>query len=288
MVAARRLSAGARRLLRERRINWVDESGAAWIVAAPGLVVDRAGQSPEPPRPSTSWGWSAGSASLAEVLLTAATREARARATGRPTTGLHALPTASLLADRAGVSVSMVNTTLRTWTGQGWIEKRGGQRGPTSTRLLVAPGELLSAWAAWTASTPAPKLAIDADVTDAITWVQTELPKVMPRKGAWCLGGAAASALVAPRQAAVSRVLCHVEESVFDLLCDSLGRSAAAPTAAGGERLLLRSARRSTVALADPGPVSLASAPRIYADLLAEPGNANGAAQQFREATLGF
>lgn len=287
VVAARRLSVGARKLLRGRHINWVDESGAAWIVAPPGLLVDRAGQPPAPSHPSPSPGWSAGSASLGEVVLASATREATG-GLNLSTTRLHALPTASVLARRAGVSVSSVNTTLRTWAEQGWIEKRGGQRGPTSTRLLVAPEGLLNSWAAWAASTPVSELAIDADFTDAITWVKTHLATVMPRKGTWCLGGLVASALVAPRQAAVSRVLCHVEVSVFDLLCDSLGRSGAGPTAAGGEHLLLRSAHRSTVNLADPQPVPLASPPRIYADLIAEFGADSEAATDFRELAFGF
>jgi len=192
VVAARRMSPGARRLLEQHGIGWADETGAARIVAPPGLLIHSAPPAGSGPARSGEWTWSDAAAIVGEVILADVVRGEL----DRDERGVM-LPRAAEIAERAGVSPSLVNLTLRGWEREGWIDKPGPTRGPGSVRLLTDPGQVLSSWAAWMREHPPVEVGGHTLFRDAIIYARDELPALLPGE-AWCVSGLVASELQAP------------------------------------------------------------------------------------------
>lgn len=284
IVVARRISPGAQRILDEHAVSWVDETGAARIAAPPGLLVDRHGNDARNEVPAAStWHWSPSAAIVGEVVLTDAVRQHRNRPNER-----FRLDHAGVLAQRARVSASAVNGALRGWEHEGWIAKSGGARGPSAQRNLTSASDLLSSWAAWVADQRLRELAFHVLFSNALSWVQTELSVLMPPDDSWCIGGLMASELQAPHATAVPRVICHVAESHLEPLGQALTAAGHLRPVTSGARFILRAARWPTIGLAQRRELPLASAPRVYADLLSEGGRSEDVASHFRKVVCGF
>jgi hypothetical protein len=282
VVAARRISSGARDVLSAQGVSWADETGAAHIVASPGLLVDRAGDRAATARSPGAWTWSASAAAVGEVAL------ADSVASDLPPDEPFLLPRADELARRAHVSTSAVNGTLRGWQQEGWVAQTGGTRGPTSRRELVAPGDLLSSWAAWSAAAAEAEVAAHLLLRDPVAWARSDLPRLFGREVAWCVGGLVASELEAPYATSVPRVVCHIDAAQIEATVADLVARGAIRLVTTGARLVLRPAARATVGLARGDAPPVASVPRVYADLLREGPRAEDLAQHYREVTCGF
>lgn len=126
VIAAPRLSPGAREMARREHVGWVDESGAAEIVADT-MLISRTG---EPARPlDATVGWRPATLAVCEVVLT-----------GCPAT-------VSAVADRTGLSVSTVAGSLKFLDSNGLLGARA-PRGPRSRRYVTDQDALLDAYAA--------------------------------------------------------------------------------------------------------------------------------------------
>lgn len=282
VLVARRMSPGARGELEARGISWVDETGAAWV-RGPGLLIDRQPAATSDKRTrSGAWSWSPGAAAVGEVVL--------AQTSARPGGGSEfELGREAAVAELAGVSVATASQTLRAWQREGWVENRGGERGPSARRVLVAPGDLLSSWAAWVNTQPAAEVHFHVLFQDARSWALTELVDLMPPRARWCIGGLVASETYAPFVTAIPQVLCHVAAEDLEHARDRLLKARGVRLVERGARLILRSAPTATIALAcatEGAP--LASPPRVYVDLLSDGVRGPEVAAHLREAVLGF
>jgi Transcriptional regulator, AbiEi antitoxin, Type IV TA system len=131
LVVAPELSSGARRLLDEQAVNWVDETGAASIRGEGLLVhVDRASAPPDPRPHEVAW-------SQMAVLAAEATLSARP-----------AQITTAWLAEHAGCSIARASRILSGWDREGWTSKQGPARGRGAHRVLERPDSMLGSWTA--------------------------------------------------------------------------------------------------------------------------------------------
>jgi hypothetical protein len=143
VVAARRMSPGARAALSDAGIGWVDESGAAEI-AVGTIIVSRSGASdPAGPRPT---GWTPSALATAEALLC----------------GIQ--PTTSAVVDATGLSFGACVKALRLLTDLGLLVADAA-RGRRSGRRLEDPDRLLREY-----SDAARRLASPLRVQVAVTW----------------------------------------------------------------------------------------------------------------------
>ncbi len=126
VVAAPRLSPGARKLARQQGVGWLDESGAAEI-HADMLLISRSGVPPTPP--DTKLGWRPAMFAVCEVLLT-----------GCPATG-------AAVSDRTGLAMSTVVESLKFLDRNGLLEARAA-RGRLSGRYVTDSDALMDAYAA--------------------------------------------------------------------------------------------------------------------------------------------
>jgi hypothetical protein len=281
LLVARRMSVGARRDLKARGISWVDETGAA-RVGGPGLLVDRQSDEKKTGEKAAPWTWSPAAAAVGEVVLT------QSYGRGRAGDEIEVWREARL-AELAGVSVPSVSQTLRAWQREGWVEKRGAERGATARRVLVSPGDLLSSWAAWTDSQSPTEESLHVLFRDAVTWAQSELPALMPRNIGWCVGGLVASEQWAPFATSVPQVLCHVTEKDFEDAVARMRELAGVRPVERGARLILRSTPDVTIRMASVATaMPLAGPPRVYADLLSDGVRGPELAAHLRDVVLGF
>jgi len=124
ILAARRMSPGARELAEQAHAGWVDESGAAEIVL-PDILISRSGRIEEcgKRRPR---GWTRASLAVVEALLDGAPAAVAAAA------------------ETTGLSIGTRTNVLGALTAEGLLESRAG-RGPRSGRRIADRSRLLEA-----------------------------------------------------------------------------------------------------------------------------------------------
>lgn len=273
VIVAQRFPTGGRELLAERDANWLDETGAASIETASGLLILRG--STEAPAGSESAGfrWASSSVEIAELLLARPPEDAF---------------TAAELAERSAWSHPQTTKLLRQFTARGWVEKVGGSRGVGSGWRLLDPGGLLEAWGEHLITHP-PKIVLAHRVLrDPMQFLHTELAPTLTARMAWALSGWAGLELAAPFVSAVP--VLHVAIAA-DALTD--GRLRDVMRAAGlreveeGARVEFRALTPLALSLAEPRDgLPVVSAPRLYADLRALGGRGEEAADRVREELL--
>lgn len=269
VVAAHRISPGARELLEAREANWADESGNAHIVA-PGIFVDR--EVALETEPMRNFSWSASAIAVGEALL------AKEWQTGVSTTELATL---------VQWSPAQVSQVLQSFDAQGWTIKYGPQRGSHARREIVDPEGLLDAWAGVVvARQPDPRLSHRA-LRSPLEFLEGELSESLNGHVRWALSGWAAAHKLAPISDAVPSLQIYVHEDDFiGPLNRAIGDAGLADVAEGGKVAFL-SAHPSVLSIAQLTSVAPnVSSPRVYADLLAIGGRAHDAAAHLKEGVL--
>ena len=246
VVAARRMSPGARAALDHAGIGWVDELGNAEIVIG-SILISRTGhnETPSPPGPR----WTPAVAAVTEALLldTPATVAATQAATG--------------------LSVGSCTNALRTLTELGYLHADVA-RGRGSARRIHDPDTLLAAYAG-----TARALAPVERVTVGVTWRDTlagirDIGRRWDDVGInWATTGNAAAALIAPLLTTVTTAVIYIDATTIPALHETATRIGLKPITGG--RLTLRPFPTISVArVAETVEgVRLAPWPRVYVDL---------------------
>jgi hypothetical protein len=266
IVVARELAPGARQLLSDEHIGWVDETGAAEI-AMPTLVVSRSGRS-KPPTPRSNR-WTPSVMATAEALLcgTRATVDEAAKATG--------------------LSVGSCTRALRLLTDGGLLEADGA-RGRMSARRIVDQRELLNAYVGAVQATPPGE-----SITVGVLWrdVIDDLERMGRRWShagiEWAVSGLAAAGLLAPLLSTISTAEVYIEAASAPGLVNA-ARTADVEVIEGGRLTLRPMPTRTTYTLASViDDVRVAPWPRVYVDLLRAGVRGEEAAEHLLEVVNG-
>ena len=275
VYTARRFSPGAISILTSHDASWADESGQARIVLTPGLLIVRDSARQAGQEAPQSVRWSRSSIQIAERVLHE---------------GLTELHTGKL-ADRTKWSAAQVSKVLKMFDELGWTEQRGGKSGRATRRELVAPGPLLDSWSEHVGNERRPKELGHRTTQDLLRFAQMELADRLGRdRDDWALTTWAGLELTAPFATTVPVLHIYVSKKRFSMELDEVMRASGIRKVDEGARiefweadfpLLVQSGQPRT-------GVSVASTPRLYADLLALGGRGADAAQHLRETKLGF
>ncbi len=265
LVVAPRLSPGAREIVREIGLGWLDELGGAEFVAG-NVVVSRTGQAAQGRRSTT---WTPSTLGVAEALLT----------------GTRA--TVAALHQSTQASPSTVASALALLTDAGLL-RASAARGRSSGRTVEEPLALLNAYSV---------AAADLDVRHALTvGAQWRDPlDGVARLGAeldgagieWAATGALAAAIQAPYQTQVAPWVVYVRAATVADLLTAAAVGGMQPIQGG--RLELRAfpsaitARLST----EQTGVRVVPWPRAYADLRWTGVRGEGAADHLAATMIG-
>ena len=263
LIAAPRLSPGAREMASRQRVGWVDESGAAEILAGT-VLISRTG---EPARPlDAKPGWRPATLAVCEVLLT-----------GCPTT-------VAAVADHTGLAVSTVAESLKFLDRDGLLGA-DAPRGPLSRRHIPDQDALLDAYAA-----AAERLRPPTSVRLGVHWREPvegaiEAGRLWRNAGIrWAVTSALAAAVLAPVLTEVSPMEIYVTGRTPGDLRQAA--SAAGLREMGGGRLLLRPfptpANGTVTTQIRPGLTSVLW-PRAFADLRTSGVRGEDAAEHLRQ-----
>ncbi len=270
VVAAARLSEGAREWLTRRGLGWVDEAGRADIRRKSGLVIVR-----EPTdvrsRREQSTSWTRSMLAVAEAALS----------------GYE--PTVEGIERATGLSRNATTSALNRLETLGLLHRPGGYRGPKSGRRVIDPDAFLDAYATAAEELRAkqPTVLIHRLWSSPLAALRSEIaPALTPAHDPWAVTGPAASMLLAPYLSDVTTLDLYVGAELFaepSRLASVLGGS----VVARGHRIEVRQLPTAVSAI---GPVvdgiHIALPVRVYADLVATGGRAEEAAHHLKE-TIG-
>ncbi|WP_152926141.1 type IV toxin-antitoxin system AbiEi family antitoxin [Microbacterium sp. GCS4] len=278
VIAARRMSPGARELLDESQLSWVDASGRAKIVI-PGEVY-LARFDPVPGDAGRPFTWSGAAQAVAETLLTWRVRQRDdvPDSIGR----------VGVIAGAADVSVAHAARVLRHFDEQGYTAKTGAERGSTATRELRDPGRMLSDWAgqyALKGMAPAVEFHVPwRDHDQTLSMFTSSLSAVD-----WALTGAAAADRIAPYLTSIPTVDVVVPFGALAEVRRRLSSDEDVREVDRGGRVRVFTVDEYLLGLAqDQRGLRIASPVRVYGDLLRERGRSVDAAEYLREVAIGF
>lgn len=282
VVVARRLSSGSRLWLTARGLSWADEDGSAQIAAPSGLLVLRDAMPRPDDEPSDSpVKWAAGSAAVAELILS--------EAIGTPSD--HApIRSAAAVADTLGLSIPAISRALQQFDQQGWSEKRGSERGPAARRWLVDPGALLSSWAAWYSTRTPVVVETHGFISSDDAWLRGEVAAHWPN-GRWALTGLAALDRRAPFTTSVPTIDLYLDAHMFTdgRLLDGLLTSTGLRRVDRGARVRIIEADRYVLRLSQQrDDIPQVNDVRLYGDLLGSGVRGPEAADHLRSTMIGF
>lgn len=265
IVAARRMSPGARLALDAAGIGWVDELGNAEI-AIGSILVSRSGSvnSPSPRDPR----WTPSVVAVTEALL------------------LKTPATVSEMQQATHLSTGSCTNALRTLTDLGLL-RSDASRGRGSARRVADPDALLNAYAA-----AAPKLNPPEWIAVGVTWRDSisctrDLGRQFDDLGIdWATTGAVAAALIAPLVTNVTTATIYVNETTIPALAATAARVGLKPI--DGGRLTLRpfpttSVHHLSTIIED---IRVAPWPRVYVDVRGAGVRGEEAAEHVREVSL--
>lgn len=264
IVAARRISPGARMALSAGGIGWVDELGNAEI-AIGSILVSRTGSvdSPSPRDPR----WTTSVVAVTEALL------------------LETPATVSEMQQATRLSTGSCTNALRTLTNLGLLDSTAS-RGRGSARRIVDPDALLSAYAAAAPQlSPSERIAVGVTWRDAISGTR-DLGRQFDELGIdWAATGAVAAALIAPLLTNVTTATLYVNDTTIPALAATAERVGLKPI--DGGRLTLRPFPTTSVqhlsTIVDD--IRVAPWPRVYVDVRGAGVRGEEAAEHLREVS---
>lgn len=285
VVVARRISAGARRLLNEQGIDWVEEAGDARIWAPPGLLIERDHSSRKAPTRTSEFRWSGSIGAVAEALLVRASAHSHDLGPGNASNSM--IPRPAEIAEETGWSYAQVSKALQSFDAQGWTTKSGGERGPGSRRDMVSPGELLSSWAAWHMGRRLESVGAHATWVTPSEFVSRMTQNALVRT--WALSGWAGLDIVAPFSSDVPSTTCYLDGPAFDHDLDRLLNDLELRRVTTGARVTFIRAEGHVLRESDATrPEPIVSDIRLYGDLLRLKVRGDDAAEHLREQRIGF
>jgi hypothetical protein len=269
VVAARHFSPAALELLRERDANWAEARGRAHIIDT-GLIVLR--DNAPATEPSSRFAWSASALSVAEAVL--ANEWPEGIGTGA-------------LARAADWSPGQVSQVLQSFDSQGWTKKFGPQRGPGSRRELVDADSMLDAWALEMSDEQYPTRVAHRLPADLEEFFRHELLPNLEQEVRWAAGGWIGASLLAPFATLLPALDIYVaDDDFFGPLTEVMRQSNLQEVGEGG-RIRFVSVPSRLIALGrQVNSVPVASAPRIYVDLLRQGGRAEDVAEHLRDEVI--
>jgi len=263
LVVASELSPGARALLVDAGLSWVDGTGAMRI-AMPGIYIRVAADQPAR-TPKADMGWTAGVLAVCEGLLigTGGTVDEMVAATG--------------------LAPSTVASTLR-FLQDGHLLEAAAARGRNARRTVVDASQLLDAYAA-----AAARLRRDDSIRVGVLWRDpargaSDLGARLAANGvAWSVTGALAADVLAPYLSEVAPLEIYLDaKSVPELR--QVAREVGLSEAAGGRLLLRPFPTPASDALSTTvGGQRLAAWPRVFSDLRTIGVRGEEAAEHLRE-----
>ena len=264
VVAARRISPGAREALSAAGIGWVDETGAAEIVLGT-LIISRTGRSSPPAHKPPHW--TPAVLAVAEALLCG----------GRATVGA--------MQEISGLSAGACTNALRTLTDLGLLSAIA-RRGRYSARLISDPDLLLDNYATAAAAMMSP-VALTVGVTwrDFVVGMREVGRQWDQERVRWAATGTVAASVVAPYLTRVATGEVYVDRMTVAGL--EWVASIADLRVVEGGRLTLRpfpTITAKSLALVRDG-LRVAPWPRIYSDLREVGVRGEEAAEHLRELT---
>ena len=246
VVAARRLSPGARQVLNGVGVGWVDELGNAEISIG-SLIVSRTGRADiavvAPPR------WTPAFVSVAEAIL------------------CEVEPTVVATTAATGLSTGTCTNALRTLADLGFLAT-GAARGRSAGRRVVDRLALLQGFAvAATALASKDEVAVGVTWRDPLRGLADLAPRLSSRGVRWAATGSAAAAVMAPLLTTIGTTVVYVDAATAPAL-HLVARSLDLRPIEGG-RLVLRPApigwTDRSRRLVDG--IYVAPWPRVYVDL---------------------
>jgi len=266
LVVAPELSSGARQLLDERAINWVDETGAANLRGDGLLVHVERARAPKDPNPQ--------GASWSEIAILAA----EATLAARPEQ-----ITTAWIAEHAGCSIARASRILSGWDQEGWTAKLGPARGRGAHRVLKHPDAMLEHWTAHLNAMPIERWFAHTTSRD-LDDIQDRLAHSLGDIAFGWTGWAAARQL-APFVSQLPVLHLRVDERYARRdLTPGLQDAGLTLTDDAG-RIELWRTPGNALRLTTPSPSGpIVSWPRAYADLKRLGGRGNDAAEHLRDA----
>ena len=267
IVVARRLSPGARELLSDLGIGWVDETGAAEIMLG-SLIVSKSGRSPARlAKPQT---WTRSILAVAEAIL------------------VGSRPTVADAAAATGLSIGSCTNALRFLTARGLLTA-DAPRGRHSARRLTDRDKLLETYAAAAEEAAGDTITLSVGITwrDPVNGMVEAGRRWDRANVSWAATGLAAAAVMAPIVTNVTSVEAYVDASTPAGL-EAVAAAAALRPIDGG-RLTLSpfptvAARRLTSTV---DALSVAPWPRVFVDLRRIGVRGEEAAEHLREVMDG-
>ncbi len=274
VLVGQRFSPGAIDQLAQRRANWLDETGAARIETATGLLVFR-----EPDEAAVERGvprgfrWASSSLEIAELLLTRPPRERfKARA----------------FADRSGWSYAQTTKVLRQLSERGWVKKTGGSRGVGSGWQLGDAAGLLEAWTTYLVGHRPETVGAHRVLRDPMQFARTELAQALSPEMQWAFSGWAGLELAAPFVTTVPVIQVAVDaNALLDGRLREAMRSVGLREVREGARIEFLALSGFSFSLSrEFQGLPVVSPPRRYADLRALGGRGEEAADHVRQELI--
>ena len=264
LVVAPQMSPGARALLSQEGIGWVDELGGAHC-ALGNIIISRTGH-PPPPRPRTER-WSPSVLAVAEAMLCGVT----------PT--VDAVRTATLL------STGATTNALGFLTHGGFLEA-AATRGRHSARRLKDADHLLEAYCtavAERAESQKISLMVGGTWRVLLTGIKASGQEWDKHKIAWATTGAAAAEVLAPTMTTLGSALVYVQaDTVAEL--EGIARKVGLQPIEGGRITLKPFPTVTALHLATTvDGLKVVPWPRVYADLKMVGVRGEDAAEHLRE-----
>jgi len=266
IVVGRQLSRGAREAASQAGVGWVDETGAAEIVAGQ-VIVSRSGRSPAAvERPK---GWSPAVLAVAEALL----YDVRA--------------TVSETQSATGLSTGSCTNALRFLTDQGLLEATT-RRGRGSARHVSDARRLLDAYAAAAAAMPeALSLTVGTTWRDPVAGL-AEVGQAWDGTGIrWAATGLAAASALAPLITTITSTEAYIGATTIIGLESAAADVGLHPI--DGGRLTLRPFPTAAVdrMASEVDGLRVAPWPRVFVDLRKAGVRGEEAAEHLREMMHG-
>jgi hypothetical protein len=264
IVVARRMGPASRSALSEAGIGWVDETGAAEVIAG-SLIVSRSG-SPEKGRKPR---WTRSVLAVTEAVLNGS------RAT------------VANVADATGLSTGACTNALHTLTDLGFLGA-SSPRGRGSARHVIDTDAFLAAYVR-----EAETLVLPLSLQVGVTWQDAVdglagIGHTWDEKGTdWASSGQVAAAVMAPLLTSVRSAMVYVDADTAPMLVAVAAQVGLQPIE-GGRLTLAPFPTASTHELSTMvDGLRVAPWPRVFADLLKSGVRGEEAAEHLREVVGG-